>query len=104
LKKSLINSFLVRDTLLQNIRKAEQVGEGTNSPFEKDFFLDDGEQAFMRDSAEQGRAKYVKEIKRGIHGLCWEWASSPSSLLEQAFQILSCRNYLGLTIDSPEPS
>src|SRR5260370_27619412 len=44
-----------------------------------------------------------KKPKRGRHGLCWEWPPSPAPLLEQAFEILSCRDYLGLTIDSPEP-
>jgi hypothetical protein len=53
LKKSSINSSLVRDALLQNVGKAEQIGERRNSSFENDCFMDGGEHAFMDGSSLQ---------------------------------------------------
>jgi hypothetical protein len=60
LKKSSISSSLVREALLRNVGKGEQVGERTNSPFEKVFFMDDSEQVFMGDSSAKKRAEHVK--------------------------------------------
>jgi hypothetical protein len=37
------------------------------------------------------------------HGLCRKWTPSPSSLLQQAFEIWPRCDDLGLAIDTPEP-
>jgi hypothetical protein len=42
--------------------------------------------------------------RRPESSLCGKWTPSPSSLLEQAFEILSRGRYQGFTADSLEPS
>src|SRR5258707_15123425 len=55
----------------------------------------------QRQRIEKNKSTTPKRSKASTNGFHWEWAPSPASVFQQAFEILPSRDHEGLTVDPP---